>query len=239
MQPLLPFLAAAQSRGDEVLVAVPPAMAYHVEQAGYPAHVCGEPPEAELAPLRELLPTLPPAEALVAGNRDLFGRLAASAMLPEMERLFSGWAPDLVVRDPCEYASAVVAERHGTPHVQVAISPAEGEIASIRAASPALEEHHRGLTSVLLETPYLSRFPPSMDPSPFAVTLRYREILDNPSAPGPPSDVEPLPDWWGGETGAARVRDLRDGARVHVDRRPGVPRGARRGGRSGWRPGSR
>ena len=196
------------------MVAIPPAMAGQVAEAGYPFRLCGEPDESELAPLRELLPTLPPAQATIAGNRDLFAKLAAGAMLPGMAEIVDDWEPGLVVREPCEYASAVIAEARGLPHVQVAISSARGEISSIRAAAPALEEHSPGLTAALIASPYLSRFPASLDPSPFPHTVRYRE----PGwVPGPVSGGEPgrpatgetgrrpgreaaggasLPDWW-------------------------------------------
>ncbi len=111
-------------------------------------------------------------------------------MLPHMERAFAEWAPDVVLRDPCEYASAVVAGRLGIPVAEVAISVAEGEAASIGVASPALEEHRRGLVEELWASPYLTRFPAALDPSPFPTTIRFRE---------PVAAVEvPLPDWWHG-----------------------------------------
>ncbi len=75
---------------------------------------------------------------------------------------------------------------------QVAISLADGELASIEAAAPALEELRPGLTQQLISTPYLSRFPASLDPSPFPATLRYR---DDERAPNR------LPDWWVGASG--------------------------------------
>jgi MGT family glycosyltransferase len=106
-----------------------------------------------------------------------------------MQRIFHRWSPDLVLRDPCEYASAVVATRTGARVAQVAISLAEVEAASIAVAEPALEEHHRGLTEALMATPYLTRFPRSLDPSPFSDTVRFREATTD--------QHEPLPDWWG------------------------------------------
>ncbi|HLI25397.1 MAG TPA: glycosyltransferase [Acidimicrobiales bacterium] len=132
-------------------------------------------------------------EASVLGNRELFGRLATRAMLPGMQQIFKGWRPDLVIREPCEYASAVVAHRTRTPVAQVAISFADLEARSIEVAGPALEQHQSGLVDVLMTTPYVTRFPESLDPSPFAVTLRVREAT--PTAP------DPLPRWWGDQDG--------------------------------------
>jgi UDP:flavonoid glycosyltransferase YjiC (YdhE family) len=190
--PLVPLLEAARHRGDDVLVVGPPALSGMVAETGFAFRGGGEPPEEEVAPIRELLPVVPAAEASVLGNRELFGRLATTAMLAGMEAVCADWRPDLVLRDPAEYASAVVAHRLGIPTAQVAISLAQGEAGSIATASPALEAHRNGLTSELLASPYLTRFPASLDPSPFAATVRYR--VDPPPA-------APLPDWWPGRDG--------------------------------------
>jgi UDP:flavonoid glycosyltransferase YjiC (YdhE family) len=190
LNPLVPFLEAARRRADETLVIGPPALREMVERTGCRFRAGGEPAEAEIAPIRERLPVAPREEAIVLGNRELFGRLAASAMLPAMERTCAQWRPDLVLRDPCEYASAVVGPPLGIPTAQVAISVAEGEAASIEAAAPALEEHRPGVTAEVRASPYLTRFPASLDPSPFPATVRFR-------ANGPAAGA-PLPDWWDG-----------------------------------------
>ncbi|MBV8303014.1 MAG: glycosyltransferase family 1 protein [Acidimicrobiia bacterium] len=190
LNPIVPLLEAAARAGHEVLVIAPPAMAEMVREAGFVYEAGGEPAESEVAPIRERLPVVAAAEALVLGNRELFGRLAATAMLPAMERVCAEWMPHLVLRDPCEYASAVVAHGRGIRTAQVGISLAEGEHASIFAAAPALEEHRTGLVEELLASPYVTRFPESLDPSPFRVSVRYHE------QPPPP---KPLPDWWDGD----------------------------------------
>jgi hypothetical protein len=160
-----------------------------VEQAGFAFRAGGEPSEQEVAHIRERLAVAPAAEASVLGNRELFGRLATRAMLPETERAFDQWSPDLVLREPCEYASAIVAAQRGTPVAQVAISLAEAEAGSIATAAPALEKQRTGLVDELLVSPYLTRFPASLDPSPFRYTVRFRE----------PAQLHgSLPDWWGG-----------------------------------------
>jgi UDP:flavonoid glycosyltransferase YjiC (YdhE family) len=184
-------LAAARRCGADVLVVAPPAMAEPVARAGFEFRPGGAPAEHEVAAIREQLPIVSRAEAVVLGNRELFGRLAARAMLPAVERLIAGWRPDLVIREPCEYASAAVAARLGLPAVQVAISKARDESASIAAAAPALAEFHPDLADEVVSTPYLTRFPPALDPSPFPTTIRFREPLPEPL---------PLPDWWDGST---------------------------------------
>lgn len=166
-------------------------MAELVARTGFDFHPGGEPAEHEVAKIREQLPVVPRADAVVLGNRELFGRLAARAMLPAVDELIAHWRPDLVVREPCEYASAAVAARLGLPVVQVAISKARDESASIAAAAPALADLLAGLPDEVTRTPYLTRFPPSLDPSTFPTTIRFREPTPEPSA---------LPDWWDGST---------------------------------------
>jgi len=190
--PLSTVLRGAEQRGDELVVLGPPALREMVEHSGFAFTTGGEPSEAEVAPIRERLPTASTEEASVLGNRDLFGRLAATAMLPSVSAICAEWKPDLVLRDPCEYASAVIAGNLGIPSAHVAISLAEVEWASLTAASPALEEHRHGLTAEIAATPYLSRFPETIDPSPFATTVRYRRET--------PPRIEQLPDWWRAST---------------------------------------
>jgi UDP:flavonoid glycosyltransferase YjiC (YdhE family) len=189
LSPLVPFLRAARRRGDEVLTVGPPALREMVESAGFAFRAGGEPSEEQVAAIRERLPVAPAAEASVLGNRELFGRLATAAMLAGMEDAWGNWVPDLVLREPAEYASAVLAARTRTPIAQVAISLAEAEAGSIAAAAPALDEHRQGLASELQAQPYLTRFPASIDPSPFAHTVRFHE---------PPETPGSLPDWWSG-----------------------------------------
>jgi UDP:flavonoid glycosyltransferase YjiC (YdhE family) len=187
--PLVPFLRAARCRGDEVLTVGPPALREMVESAGYPFRAGGEPPEEQVAAIRERLPVATAAEASVLGNRELFGRLATAAMLAGMEEAWGEWVPELVLHDPTEYASAVLAARTRTPIAQVAISLAEAEAGSIAVAAPALQEHRQGLVSELRAQPYLTRFPASIDPSPFVDTVRFHEPSETPVS---------LPDWWRG-----------------------------------------
>jgi len=187
--PLVAFLRAARRRGDEVLTVGPPALREMVESAGFPFRAGGEPSEEQVAAIRERLPVVAAAEASVLGNRELFGRLATATMLAGMEDAWRDWDLDLVLRDPTEYASAVLAARTRTPIAQVAISLAEAEAGSIAAAAPALQEHRQGLVSELRAQPYLTRFPASLDPSPFADTVRYHEPRETPVS---------LPDWWRG-----------------------------------------
>ncbi len=143
-----------------------------------------------MAPIRERLPVAAPDESAVLGDRELFGRLATRSMLEGMRQACVEWGPDFVIREPWEYSSAIVAAQRDIPIAQVAISLAEVAAASITTAGPALAEHRKGLVDELWASPYLSRFPASLDPSPFPTTVRVRER--------PEPFHGQLPDWWDG-----------------------------------------
>jgi UDP:flavonoid glycosyltransferase YjiC (YdhE family) len=189
-QPLLPFVEALQRRRDDILLVVPPSLASTVQRLDLDFRLGEEAPRDETVAIREKIATAPRHEASILGNRELFGRLCTAAMAPAMEEAFVSWRPELVIREPCEYSSAVMAERHDVRHVQVAISLAGVEAGSIDIAAPALEPYLADPVARLLASPYLTRFPAVFDPSPFPVTLRYRE--------SPIGPRNPLPDWWTG-----------------------------------------
>ena len=128
LNPMLPLLAAAIDRGDEVLVVGLLALATLVDEAGLAFHAGGEPPESAVAPIRELLVHASREDASRLGNRELFGHLATTAMRPGVTEAVMEWRPDLIMREPCEYASAIVAAERGIPVAQIAISTADGEL---------------------------------------------------------------------------------------------------------------
>ena len=191
LQPLLPLLEAAGREGHEILIAGPPALSDMVAATGFSFAAGGEPPESVIAPIRQRLPIVPSREAAILANREIFGALATDAMLPSMRELFGTWQPNLIVRDPCEYSSAITAIESKTPVAQVAIGLAAVEWDSISIAGPALEGRREGLVEVLRMSPYLSRFPGSLDPSPFTDTRRYDDSI-------PPTKVRLPSDWWTG-----------------------------------------
>jgi hypothetical protein len=186
--PLVPFLEAARRRGDETLVVAPSAIGELAAAGGFSFRAGGEPSKAETAIIREMLPVVSRADAVVLGNRELFGRLAAGAMLASMKQAFLDFDPQLILREPCEYASVIARPGGHAVTAQVAISLAEAEAASIAAAAPALEERRKGVVDELFASPYMTYFPASLDPSPFATTLRFRH--------GVPASPRPLPPWW-------------------------------------------
>jgi UDP:flavonoid glycosyltransferase YjiC (YdhE family) len=187
--PLVPFLEALARMGDEVLLVVPPKLEATVAPMGHAFVLGAEPPAEEVRALWGRMPMVSRSEAAILSNREFFGRLCTTAMLPSVERACHEWGPHLVLHEAAEYASAVAAERSGIAHAQVAISLAEVEAASLDLAAPVLETFHEGIVERLRGSPYLTRFPDPLDPSPYPATRRFRELA---AAPG-----KPLPDWWG------------------------------------------
>ncbi|ADB51130.1 glycosyltransferase [Conexibacter woesei] len=172
--PLLPFAAALARRGDDVLVVGPPGLEPAIAAAGHAFAAGADPPAQEVAEIWRRFESAPPPERSVLVNRELFGRLCTAAMLPALDRVCDEWRPDLVLREPCDFASAIAAERRAIPHAQVAISLAEVEAGSLALAAPVLDPHLPGIVERIHAAPYLTRFPRALDPSPFARTVRFR-----------------------------------------------------------------
>jgi UDP:flavonoid glycosyltransferase YjiC (YdhE family) len=173
--PLVPFCEAARERGDEVFVVVPPSLASVVEVLGV-AHYLSDPPDpTKSKELWRRAARLPHAQAARLLDGEFFGRLSTEAMLETVESACDTFAPDLILREPCAYAGAVVATRRSIEHAQVAISTARTEWSVIELVASILEDFEGDMADVLRQTRYLSRLPSSLDPSPFPRTLRYRE----------------------------------------------------------------
>ena len=179
------------------MVAGPPALAETVERAGYRFWLGEAPPEDELASTWARVPTVSreEAEAIVVG--EIFAGLNVRAMLPSLNAVCAEWGPELVLRDPSEFASAFAAERHGIRHARIAIGLLTSERTALSIAQPVLEDRLPGITDRIWKSPYLSLFPATLeDPrvaAPPAVH-RFRE----PVTEVPP---EPLPDWWPDDAG--------------------------------------
>lgn len=193
--PLVPFADACLRGGHDVLVVGPPALAETVERAGYPFACGAAPPEDELGAVWARVPTLSydEAERLVVG--EIFATLNVRAMLPGMHATVARWQPDVIVREPAEFASAIVAEEEGVAHVQVGISLAVSLAEMTSLAAEAVETWRAGLVERITASPYLTLFP---------------ESLEDPDVPGPPhvhrfrdpeadARTEPLGDWWPGD----------------------------------------
>ncbi len=193
VQPLLALARAFDRRGDDTLIVVAEHAAAPLAGAGFSVLAADEPNEAEAALLWSRFGELPRAEASPLVERDWFAGLCLEAMLPTLEKAVRDWHPGLVVRESCEYAGAVVADRARIPHVQHGISTAAAEMSVLRAFSGAiLDAHSPGLAKRVAASPYLTRFPASLDPSDYPRTLRYHDRER--------ATPSPLADWWGGSS---------------------------------------
>jgi UDP:flavonoid glycosyltransferase YjiC (YdhE family) len=195
--PLVPFIEACIRGGHEVLVAGPPPLAETVARAGYRFWPGEVPPDDELGEIWGRVPaaSYEEAERLVVG--EIFGRLNVAAMLPCLRAACEEWRPDLILREPAEFASAVAGADHGIPHARVAISLAASEEQNLSIAGPVLDERRPGAAESIRTSPYLTLFPASLeDPqgSRPPVTHRFRDPAARPAS-------EPLPDWWPGDAG--------------------------------------
>jgi UDP:flavonoid glycosyltransferase YjiC (YdhE family) len=134
--PMVPFAAACVARGHEVRVAAPVSFAAVVSAAGF-AHVpLADAPEPELGAVFARLPQLSLEEANATVMREIFAGLSARAALPGVAAAVEEWRPDVILRETTEFASYVVAERAGIPHVQVAIGLSDFE----ELAYPLIED---------------------------------------------------------------------------------------------------
>jgi UDP:flavonoid glycosyltransferase YjiC (YdhE family) len=202
--PLVPFIDAALRQGHEVLVAGPSALTPTVEKTGYPFWECADPLEEEIRPVWDRTPTVSPEEANVLVVREIFARFDARAMLPRLLEAFEEWTPDLVLRDPNEYSSAVAADLYGVPHARVGINLAAVEEGALDIAAEAVDELRTsaGLSrdregELIRQSPYLTIFPASLEAPGEASppwVLRFRHPNAN-EAQGP------LPNWWPGRGG--------------------------------------
>jgi MGT family glycosyltransferase len=196
--PLVPFARAFERAGHEVLFAGPPDLAAAVERAGFAFWQFDPPPAEELGPIWARVPALPEREQNEVVIGQIFGRLNTTAALPRLRAAVGEWRPDVVLRDPNEFGSALAAELHGVPHARVAISLSSTEGLALDLAAEEVDRIRRaeGLPAdpgadVLRASPFLSVFPRTFDEGEQPDTHRFRD----------PAWTEPaheLPGWWPG-----------------------------------------
>jgi UDP:flavonoid glycosyltransferase YjiC (YdhE family) len=172
--PLANVARAFERAGHKVIVLVPPALEASVQRTGLRYRVGDEPPRAFVEEIWQRV-RRGPADA-VAGliDRELFAERCTEAMLSAARELRDDWRPDFVFREPCEYASVVVAHESAIPHAQVGISLSALEYRVREMVAPIVERFRPGVADAIGEAPYLTSFPGSLDPSPWPDTRRFR-----------------------------------------------------------------
>jgi UDP:flavonoid glycosyltransferase YjiC (YdhE family) len=183
--PLVPFARAFERAGHELLFAGPPALADVVESAGFRFWQFDAPPEDELGEIWARVPELPQDEANQVVVREIFGRLNTTAALPRLRHACEQWHPDVVLRDPNEYGSAVAAEEFGIVHARVAVGLSSVEDLALGIVERVVD------ADMLRRSPYLSVFPACLDEGEQPTTHRFHD---------PAWDVASgeLPPWWPG-----------------------------------------
>ncbi len=190
LAPLIAVATTLQALGHEAVALVPPSLADAAGEAGIAFRVGGEPGRHVVDATWDRVRTGPPEDVVGLIDRELFANHCTRAMLGPALQACADWQPDIVVREPCEYATALAAHRAGVPQLQVGISQAALEHAVLEDVAPVLAGFEEGLVPAIKASPYLSSFPARLDPSPWPDTRRFRV---NPPAP------QPLPDWWPGD----------------------------------------
>jgi UDP:flavonoid glycosyltransferase YjiC (YdhE family) len=188
LTPIVRVGEALRRAGHEVRLLVPPSLAAMASETGIASIVGEQPPAGFVEEVWDRMRSGGADAAYV--DRELFARRCTPAMLPAARAARDIWRPDLVVREPCEYASAVVAHESAIPLVQVAISLAAIEWGVLWTVSAVLEETASGVSDTISSAPYLTSFPASVDPSPWTDTRRFHV---------PVASGSPLPDWWPGD----------------------------------------
>ena len=183
--PLVPYANAIRRAGHDILVAAPISAQPRVERAGLPFISFADPLDRDVEPVWARVLAAGPDEAneLVLG--ELFGRVRARAALPGVELAIDAWRPDVVIRESCEFASAVAAEAREIPVARVGAFQLLVEALAVRAAAPAVDDLRRwvGLEpdpagERLSASPYLTLTPASLElpaePEP-PHTLRFHD----------------------------------------------------------------
>lgn len=191
--PLLPLADALIRRGDDVEFVVPPGAEWQVEGRRFLVTTGAGPPAEEMEVLWARFAQATRSEARRIAEREAFAQRCTAAMLPSVSAAVGRARPDVVLREPCEYAAAVAAVRAEVPVATVAISLAAAEWGVLDFVADVVDRHGPGTPAVLAAAPFLTRFPPALDPSPFPCTVRYRDRPAQEPAAGGQTSADPWP----------------------------------------------
>jgi UDP:flavonoid glycosyltransferase YjiC (YdhE family) len=195
--PLVPFAHACLAAGHEVRVAAAPSAEGHVKRAGLPFAALDEPDEAIMDDTwARVRAAQTPLEQAIIVFEDVFAGEFARSALPKMLQLADRWLPDVIVRETCEFASALAAEAIGVPDVHVACFLAVLNARDYDLYKPLARLRRQfdlpAARRDRADEPYLTLAPRALEHPSFeeyAGTRRFRAPAVRP---------RPLPDWWDG-----------------------------------------
>lgn len=180
--PLVPFARALERAGHEVLVAAQREQGPKVERTGLAFAPFDDPPEEEWKPLIAEIGRLGWEEA---GDRivaEMFATVDPRAALPRLLELVERWQPDVIVRESCEFAGALAAERHGIPHARVVLGSNTVEEYLLTRAAPALEPLRAELGlepdpdgRILRDSLYMTMAPGALEDRRVPAVHRFRD----------------------------------------------------------------
>jgi UDP:flavonoid glycosyltransferase YjiC (YdhE family) len=198
-RPLIPLARAFEAAGHVVAFATSGTFLARVEAAGFsllPAGVSEHEVDTRMAPYRERLSALPPAERRPLNFTWRFATIEAPAKLGPLQAVATAWEPDLLVHDAADLCGPLVARllelpvvHHGfgrvipTPSLELAAAETESLWRSVGLEPEPLGGSFRGL--------YLDICPPSLQTDTFPEgthTLAMRPTH-------PPDAEETLPSW--------------------------------------------
>ena len=197
--PMIPFATAWRVAGHEIAVAAPASFREPVERAGFDFRPFADAPQDQLDAVFSTLHAVSVEEGNIRVVRDVFATIDASAALPGVNEVIAEWRPDIVVRESCEFAAYVAAERHELPQFRIGAGFASFEEAMVAHCETTLNalrqsvglEPDLGLRR-LQASPRLTTLPASADDATGVASQRFSEK---------PGDApQALPDWWGGTT---------------------------------------
>ena len=196
--PIVPFARALVGAGHEVLATAPASFAASIEKAGFTHAPFADAPPEELAAVFARLPGLSNRDGNAVVFGEVFGRIDARAALPGVQALVDRWRPDLVLRDASEFASYVVADIEGIPHVTVGVSLESFEEQSLDVLEiPLADLGARSGVAGLRSATRLSLLPPAFDGAAVLVAGTTKRFRD---AAAPAASGASLPDWWPGSS---------------------------------------
>jgi UDP:flavonoid glycosyltransferase YjiC (YdhE family) len=109
LEPVVAVAEAVRRAGGEALLLVPPSLVSAVGRTGLDYVVGDEPRSSVVDEIWDEVRTGPRDTVAGLVDRELFADRCTQAMLAGARAVRDSWRPELIVREPCEYASAIAA----------------------------------------------------------------------------------------------------------------------------------